>query len=57
VVYNETRVVVFFLLISEKVFRRFDLQLVSPLKPCDVRSYGVFLESNLKVRVTQSAAV
>ncbi|TLD31295.1 hypothetical protein PspLS_01879 [Pyricularia sp. CBS 133598] len=38
-----------------EIFRRFDMQLVRPLKPCDVLSYGVFLESNLMVRVTEVA--
>ncbi|KAI1862759.1 uncharacterized protein JN550_009906 [Neoarthrinium moseri] len=38
-----------------EIFRNFDLQLVNPTKPCDVLSYGVFLESNLFVKVTPSA--
>ncbi|KAI6254377.1 Cytochrome P450 monooxygenase aba1 [Pyricularia oryzae] len=38
-----------------ELFRRFDMHLVRPLKPCDVLSYGVFLESNLMVRVTEAA--
>ncbi|KAI6296804.1 Cytochrome P450 monooxygenase aba1 [Pyricularia oryzae] len=40
---------------QDKLFRRFDMHLVRPLKPCDVLSYGVFLESNLMVRVTEAA--
>ncbi|KAI6352049.1 Cytochrome P450 monooxygenase aba1 [Pyricularia grisea] len=38
-----------------KLFRRFDMHLVSPLKPCDVLSYAVFVESNMMVRVTEAA--
>ncbi|KLU89741.1 hypothetical protein MAPG_08710 [Magnaporthiopsis poae ATCC 64411] len=37
-----------------ELFRHFDLQLARPLKPCDVTSYGVFLESNLMVKVTEA---
>lgn len=42
------------LLASDQVFRNFDLQLISPVKPCDVESYAVFLESNMFVKVTES---
>ncbi|KAI7774803.1 hypothetical protein LA080_007773 [Diaporthe eres] len=37
-----------------EVFRKFDLQLISPIKPCDVASYAVFLESDMFVKVTES---
>ncbi|RYO81973.1 hypothetical protein DL766_003474 [Monosporascus sp. MC13-8B] len=40
-----------------EVLRNFDLQLVSPAKPCDVLSYGVFLEENLFVKVTERHTV
>ncbi|KAL8391490.1 hypothetical protein RB595_010203 [Gaeumannomyces hyphopodioides] len=40
-----------------ELFRHFDLQLARPLKPCDVVSYGIFLESNLMVKVTEAAKV
>ncbi|KAM0123762.1 hypothetical protein ACHAO1_011221 [Botrytis cinerea] len=37
-----------------EILRAFDLQLLSPAKPCDVLSYGIFLESNMLVKVTES---
>ncbi|KAL8351285.1 hypothetical protein RB598_006187 [Gaeumannomyces tritici] len=40
-----------------ELFRHFDLQLARPLKPCDVASYGVFLESNLMIKVTEAGKV
>lgn len=42
--------------VSQQVFRNFDLQLISPIKPCDVKSYAVFLESNMFVKVTESTS-
>lgn len=42
--------------ISQKVFRNFDLQMISPIKPCDVESYAVFLESDMFVKVTESTS-
>lgn len=42
--------------VPQKVFRNFDLQLISPIKACDVESYAVFLESNMFVKVTQSTS-
>lgn len=41
---------------SQKVFGNFDLQLISPIKPCDVESYAVFLESDMFVKVTESTS-
>ncbi|KAK8029626.1 hypothetical protein PG993_010917 [Apiospora rasikravindrae] len=38
-----------------ETFRHFDLQLACPVKACAVESYGVFLESNMMVRVTGTA--
>ncbi|KAK8137102.1 hypothetical protein PG984_005042 [Apiospora sp. TS-2023a] len=38
-----------------ETFRYFDLQLACPVKPCDVESYSIFLESNMMVRVTDTA--
>ncbi|KAK8062767.1 BcABA1- cytochrome P450 monooxygenase [Apiospora hydei] len=38
-----------------ETFRHFDLQLACPVKACAVESYGVFLESNMMVRVTNTA--
>lgn len=32
----------------------FNLQLVSPIKPCNVKGFAVFLESNMFVKVTES---
>lgn len=37
----------------EQLLRAFDLQLVNPMKPCDSVVYGIFLETNLMVRVTE----
>jgi len=37
-----------------QLLRAFDFQLVSPMKPCDSLSYGVFCESNMLVKVTES---
>lgn len=41
---------------SQKVFRNFDLQMLSPIKPCDVKSYAVFLESDMFVKVTEGTS-
>ncbi|EME40284.1 hypothetical protein DOTSEDRAFT_91489 [Dothistroma septosporum NZE10] len=38
-----------------EIFRAFDLQLAQPFAPSDILAYGVFLESNLMVRVTKNA--
>ncbi|KAK6841133.1 hypothetical protein PG987_001993 [Apiospora arundinis] len=38
-----------------ETFRYFDLQLACPVKPCAVESYGVFLETNMMVRVADTA--
>ncbi|KAI9148340.1 Cytochrome P450 monooxygenase aba1 [Paramyrothecium foliicola] len=35
------------------VLRNFDIQLVSPTKPCDVVSYGIFLESSMMIALTE----
>lgn len=35
-----------------ELLRAFDIQLVNPMKPCDVESYGVFIEPNLCVRIS-----
>ncbi|KAF2754941.1 cytochrome P450 [Pseudovirgaria hyperparasitica] len=40
-----------------ELLRHFNIQLVDPLKPCDVKSYGVFLEPNLYVRITKDQNV
>jgi hypothetical protein len=37
-----------------QLLRAFDFQLVSPIKPCDSLSYGVFCESNMLIKVTES---
>ncbi|KAF3762478.1 cytochrome P450 monooxygenase [Cryphonectria parasitica EP155] len=37
-----------------ELFRAFDLQLLEPYAPSNILSYGVFLESNLKVKVSRS---
>jgi hypothetical protein len=33
--------------------RSFEIQLVNPFKPCEVANYGVFLEDNLRVSLTE----
>ncbi|KAH7122021.1 pisatin demethylase [Dactylonectria estremocensis] len=39
-----------------ELLRNFELQLISPGKPCEVHSYGVFVETNLYVQVSESTA-
>lgn len=36
-----------------ELFRAFDLQLIDPMKPCEVQSYGVFVEKGLRVDVRE----
>lgn len=35
-----------------QVFRAFNMQVIDPLKPCDIKSYGVFIETDLRIRVS-----
>ncbi|KAK1975068.1 pisatin demethylase [Colletotrichum cereale] len=37
-----------------ELLRHFDFQLLSPIKPCDTLSYGVFLEENLLLKVSEA---
>lgn len=39
---------------KRKILLNFNLQLVSPMKPCNVKGFAVFLESNMFVKVTES---
>ncbi|KAF1359821.1 cytochrome P450 [Lizonia empirigonia] len=38
-----------------ELFRVFDMNLHDPLKPCHVDSYGVFVESNLRIRLSSAS--
>lgn len=39
---------------KRKILLNFNLQLVSPMKPCNVKGFAVFLESNMSVKVKES---
>ena len=40
---------------QNQMFREFNLQLINPLAPADIKSYGVFLEPELRIKVTKAS--
>jgi len=36
-----------------QLLREFDIQVMSPMKPSNIQSYGVFLETDLSVKLTK----